>query len=292
MKTKSKIFRSTFDAVKSYAGMFFGMLIYTFALAAFIIPSQLISGGFTGLGMILYYVTGIPVGITTFVANIILLIIAYKIMGWKFVKLSLIGVTMSSVMLIILQKFFTEPLVADQPFMNALIGGALSGVGLGIVFNFGGNTGGTDIIALIINKHKNISPGRVSMYFNAIVVVLFFLVFRDVEKVVFGLVVMWVFSYVLDITLNGNRQSYQFMIISPKYAEIANAIANDIGRGVTVIPAIGWYNKSDTEVLFIIVHRQEKVKILKTVKEIDPNAFLSVSRVEGVYGRNFDTIKT
>ncbi|MDL2228385.1 YitT family protein [Odoribacter sp. OttesenSCG-928-L07] len=291
MKKDSSLSKKIFDGVKTYAGMTFGMLIYTFALAAFIIPSQLISGGFTGLGMILFYVTGIPVGITNFVANVILLIIAFRLMGWKFVKMSLIGVTMSSVLLVIFQKFITEPLVAGEPFMNALLGGAISGVGLGIVFNFGGNTGGTDIIALIINKYRNISPGRIGMYFNAIVVILFFVVFRDIEKVVFGLIVMWTFAYVLDVTLNGNRQSYQFMIISPKYAEIANAIANDIGRGVTVIPAIGWYNKSDTEVLFIIVHRQDKVKILKLVKEIDPQAFMAVTRVEGVYGRNFEKIK-
>ena len=289
---KIKLFTSTSDAVKSYLGMFFGMLIYNFGLVAFIIPSQLVSGGFTGLGMILFYVSGIPVGVTIFVSNIILMAIAYKMMGWKFVKQSFIGVTMVSVMLIVMQKFITAPLVEGELFMNALIGGALTGVGLGIVFNFGGNTGGTDIISLIVSKYKNISPGRVSMYCNAIVIALLYIVYRDIEKIVFGMVVMWVFSYVLDVTLNGNRQSYQFMVISPKYKEIGNAMVNDIGRGVTALPAKGWYNKSETEILMIIAHRREKARILKTIKDIDPQAFLSVSRVEGVYGRNFEVIKS
>lgn len=206
-----------FETIKTYCMLLIGVLLYSFAITAFIIPMGLVSGGFGGIGAILYYLTEIPVGVTFFASNIILLAIAYKIMGWKFVKVSLIGSTLTSICLFILQKFITEPLVPDEMFMNSIIGGALSGVGLGLVFNAGFNTGGSDIISLIVNKYKNLSPGRFSLYFNIGVLLLFFAINQDVKTVVFALVVMGVTSYTWDMMMTGNRQSYQFMVMPYRF---------------------------------------------------------------------------
>ncbi|MDD4141264.1 MAG: YitT family protein [Bacteroidales bacterium] len=280
-----------FETIKTYCMLLIGVLLYSFAITAFIIPMGLVSGGFGGIGAILYYLTEIPVGVTFFASNIILLAIAYKIMGWKFVKVSLIGSTLTSICLFILQKFITEPLVPDEMFMNSIIGGALSGVGLGLVFNAGFNTGGSDIISLIVNKYKNLSPGRFSLYFNIGVLLLFFAINQDVKTVVFALVVMGVTSYTWDMMMTGNRQSYQFMVMSPQYAEIADRITKEIGRGVTVLDGEGWYNHDSKKVLIVLAHRSDRSRILRLIKEVDPRAFLSVTKIEGVYGKNFDRIK-
>ena len=285
------------DEIKSYLGIILGIIIYSFSVAAFLIPAKLVSGGFGGIGTIIFFITnknghGIPVGISYLILNVIVLFIAYRRMGWKFVKLSIFGVIATSVMLIIMQKFITKALVPDQPFMNAIIGGALGGFGLGITFNSGGNTGGTDIISLIINKYRDVSPGRISLYCNLFVIIAMYFVFFNIETVVYGIVVMAITSYSLDVMLNGHRQSYQFLVMSSKYEEIANTVVNDLGRGVTVLDGQGWYTKKESKVLMIIANRTDKNKLLRIIKKIDSNAFLSVSRIEAAFGKNFDRIKS
>lgn len=281
--------------IKSYVLITLGIAIYCFAVTAFLVPSGIISGGFGGIGTIVYFLTsksgnGIPVGVTYFILNLIVFIFALKIMGWKFIKLSIYGVVVTSVLLTLFQKLITEPMIDDR-FMCAVLGGTLGGFGLGLCFNNGGNTGGTDIISLIISKYRNVSTGRVSLYCNVIIVAAMYIIYRNPTDVVYAFVTMLLTSALIDHTLNGHRQSYQFIVMSEKYQEIADAFVNEIHKGVTTLDGKGWYSKQSINVLLVIVPRIDKARALQLIKRVDPNAFLSVSRVEGVFGKNFDTIK-
>lgn len=283
--------------IKSYFCIIFGILTYCFAVTAFLVPSGIISGGFGGIGTVIYMVTErmgfpIPVGVTYFILNFIVLIVAYKIMGWRFVSMSFFGATLASVALVVMQKFITQPLIVDDKFMSCILGGVIGGLGLGLAFNNGGNTGGTDIISLIISRFKNITTGQVGLYCNGFVLLLMFVFFRNVEDIVYGFVTMWVTSYSIDLSINGHRQSFQFMVMSSKYDAIADKVVGELGRGVTILNAEGWYTKNEAKVLLIIASRIDKNKLLHIIKEIDPNAFLSVSRVDGAFGKNFEIIKS
>jgi uncharacterized membrane-anchored protein YitT (DUF2179 family) len=283
-------FKSAFDLFKTYFNITFGLLVFAFGWTAFIIPSKIIGGGLVGAGAIVYFTTGIPVGYVTLLCNIILILIALKILGARFGINTIYGIVMSSFLFVILQKIIKEPLVQDQ-FMAALIGGGLSGIGIGIAFTNGGNSGGTDIIALIVNKYRNISPGKIFIYIDTVIIASSWFIFHSIEKMVYGYVVMGISSYALDLYINGNRQSYQILIYSNLSKIIAERVSNEVKRGVTCLYGYGWYSKKDIEVVMVIARKDDRPKILKIVNETDKNAFISIAKVQGVFGRNFDQIK-
>ncbi len=278
------------DFIKSYFLITLGLFIFAFGWTAFLLPSEIFGGGIVGLGALIFFAIGFPVGYTTLIANTILIIIALRILGARFGINTIYGIILSSIFFIVLQKYITAPFVADQ-FMAALIGGGLSGIGVGIAFANGGNSGGTDIIALIINKYRNISPGRIYVYFDVVVISLSWFLFHSIEKIVYGYVVMAVSSYAVDLWLDGSRQSYQIMIYSDLSHIIAERISKEVKRGVTCLKGYGWFSKKDIEVVMVIARKDDKPKILQIVKEIDKNAFISVAKVMGVFGRNFEEIK-
>jgi uncharacterized membrane-anchored protein YitT (DUF2179 family) len=175
--------------------------------------------------------------------------------------------------------------------MDCILGGIICGAGIGLVFNFKGSTGGTDIIALIINKYRHISIGKAMLICDVLIISSSFLIFHSVEKIVFGLVVMGVSTYTVDMVLNGARQSIQFFIFSEKYDEIANAIIQQAHRGCTLLDGTGFYSKKPVKVIVVMAKKTESVTIFRIVNSIDPNAFISQSSVIGVYGRGFDPIK-
>ena len=175
--------------------------------------------------------------------------------------------------------------------MNCVLGGVVCGLGLGLVFNFKGSTGGTDIIALIINKYRNISIGKGLLICDLLIISSSYIVFQSVEKIVYGLVVMGVVSYTVDMVLNGARQSVQFFIFSDKYEEIADTIIEQAHRGCTILDGTGWYTKKSAKVLVVMAKKNESVTIFRIVKNIDPKAFISQSSVTGVYGKGFEQIK-
>ncbi len=280
----------TFDLVKTYFNITFGLMVFAFGWTAFIIPSKIIGGGLVGAGAIVYYISEIPVGYMTLAANTVLILIAIKILGAKFGINTIYGIIISSVFFVVLQELIKEPLVNDQ-FMAALIGGGLSGIGIGIAFTNGGNSGGTDIIALIVNKYRNISPGRIFIYIDTVIIASSWFIFNSIEIIVYGYVVMAVSAYTLDLYLNGIRQSYQIMIYSNLSKIIAERVANEVKRGVTCLYGYGWYSKKDVEVVMVIARKDDRQKILKIVNETDKKAFISVAKVQGVFGRNFEEIK-
>jgi len=276
--------------IEAYIFITFGIFLFAFAWVAFLIPSHIVGGGVTGLAAVIFYATGFPVGYSYLIMNAFLLVLAFKILGARFALTTVYGITLTSIFFMILPQFIPNALVDDQ-FMAALLGAGISGVGIGIAISNGGNTGGTDILALIITKYKNISPGRVILYADVAIIGSSWLLGHNVEKLVYGYVVMGVFAYVLDLVLAGKNQSFQFMIISKKQEEIADRIVTEIGRGVTMLTGLGWYTKQESNIIMVIARKHDRAQIMKIIKETDEKAFISVARVQGVFGENFDQIK-
>jgi len=285
-----------FKEIRSYSIIVIGLLLYALSWTAFLLPHKLTGGGVSGIGAMVFYATGIPMGYTYFVINIGLILLSIKILGRGFGVKTVFGVTVGAVLLSVLQMVIKQPVVDDK-FMSVIIGGAIAGVGLGIVFTQGGSTGGTDIIAMIINKYRNISPGRVILYCDVIIIGCSYFVLLDldparrIETIVYGYVAMAITAYAIDATLSGSKQSVQIFVFSKKYQEIADRITGDLHRGVTVVDGVGWFSKEPQKVLITLVRKYESNDVYKIIKEIDPEAFLSVSTVMGVYGRGFDVIK-
>lgn len=256
-----QIFQKKRAIVFSYIVITFGLAIYTFAWAAFLLPAQIVGGGVSGISSILYYAAGvgIPIGILNLVFNAILLVIGFKVLGSKFGANTIYGIIGSSLFFILWQQVLhVENLFVVEEFGNfmcAIIGGALCGMGIGMTFSMGGNSGGTDIIALILSKYYNISPGKVIMYLDIVIIGCSFFVSHKLENVVFGYIVMVTMTYVLDMVLDGNKQSYQIMVFSAKNAEIGDTVTKEVGRGATLLEAEGCYSHKGQKVLLMLVTR-------------------------------------
>ena len=270
-------FNSVWYSIKDYLIIIFGLLLYALGWVGFLIPNEITTGGVTGISALIYYGTGIPISVSYFVINVLLLLAAIKVLGLQFCIRTIFSVIVCSSFLSILPLFIKDALVDEQPF--------------GLVFVSNGSTGGTDIIAAIVNKYKNISFAKMMMYIDFLIIACSYVLFHSVEKMIFGYVVMGVMSYTMDMLINGKRQSVQILVLSDKYEEIATHVNNDIRRGVTVIDGMGWYSKQPKKVLMILAKRNESVKIFRLIKSIDPKAFISQSNVVGVYGEGFDKIK-
>ncbi|MDI3545259.1 MAG: hypothetical protein PWP68_676 [Rikenellaceae bacterium] len=275
---------------RSYLLITLGLILNAIGWNAFLIPSEIIGGGLVGIASILWFTMKIPIGATVLVVNAILVALAIKLIGAKFGVKTIVGIVINAIVLSVFQLLFKDPLVTDK-FMAAIIGATLCGAGIGIVFTQGSASGGTDIIALIINYYKNITPGRVILICDIIIIGSTYFIFHSIEKVMYGYVVMAVVSYVIDLVMEGNKQSYQFMIFSKQNQQIANRITNEVGRGVSVLKGIGWYTKEPLDVLVVICRRTDRNQILSIIKDEDNKAFFSITKVAAAYGLNFDRIK-
>ncbi len=288
--TAKKIQHPVWSVIRSYGIITIALFANALAWTAFLLPSEIVGGGITGLSALIYYATDIPVAIPFFIMNVILLAVGIKSLGLGFGIKTIYGAVVLSIFFGILQPLITVPIVDDR-FMSAILGGILGGASVGLVFTQGGSTGGTDIIAMIINKYRNISHGRIILYLDLIIISSSYFLFQSLEVMVYGYVTMAVASYSIDMLLMGHRRSVQLFIFSPKYELIAERIANDIGRGVTLLNGQGWYSKEESAVLVVIVKRHESSMVFRTIKEVDPEAFITVANVMGVYGKGFDPIK-
>ena len=284
--------RDIWNEVKDYTIITLGLMCYTFGWTAFLVSNEIVTGGVTGLSAIIYFGTNIPVPVSYFAINGILLIAAIRVIGWQYCIRSIFGVVMTTIQLSIWAYYIKEPLIKDEPFMSCIIGGIMLGVGIGVAFTRNGSTGGTDIIAAIINKYKPITLGRSILYCDLLIISSSYMLFHDMEKIVFGFVVLAVSTYSCDLLINGIRQSIQLLIFSDKYEEIADHINRDINRGVTILDGMGWYSKQPKKVIVVLAKRTESTSIFRLVKQIDSHAFISQSNVIGVYGEGFDKIKT
>ncbi|MDD4589323.1 MAG: YitT family protein [Parabacteroides sp.] len=281
--------------IQDYVMIIVGTILYGFSFNAFILSNGIVTGGVSGICALIYFATNhlIPVSASYFVINIILLLVALKILGLKFLIRTIFGVCSLSASLSFFEWLLHgTPLLHDQPFMSIIIGAFLCGAGLGLVFSANGSTGGTDIVAAVINKYKNISIGRALLFCDFFIIGSSFFLFHDVEKIVFGFVEMFVGNYVLDMVLNGNRQSVQFLIFSQKYDEIADRIIHELHRGCTILDGVGGYSRKPVKVVVLLAKKSESVTIFRLVKQIDHQAFISQSIVRGVYGEGFEQIRT
>ncbi|GBU07229.1 membrane protein [Bacteroidales bacterium] len=268
-----------------------GLVFYAVGWTGFLLPSEITTGGVTGIGALIYYAKGIPVEYSYFIINAFLLLFSIKIFGLKFSLRTIFSVFVLTLLLSFFGKIFQEPIVVGEPFMSCILGGVLCGIGIGIVFSAGGSTGGTDIIALVISKYRNMRIGKSMLISDVIIICSSYMIFQSVEKIVYGLVVMGVMTYTVDLVFNGTRQSVQFLIFSEKYDEIATAINQQIGRGCTIIQGQGWYSQKEVKVIILLAKKGESTAVFRLIKQIDDRAFISQSSVVGVYGEGFDEIK-
>lgn len=294
MKPKQKIDKSIIlREFRDLIFITFGLACYSMGWAAFLLPYQITTGGVTGIAAIVFYATGFPIQYTYFTINAILMIFSMKILGAKFTIKTLFAIFMLTFLLGLFQEVIDNMKIIGegQEFMACVLGAALCGLGLGIVFINNGSTGGTDIIAAVVNKYRDVTFGRMILYCDIVIISSCYFVFEDWKRVVFGFVTLIVISYVLDLIINSARQSVQFFIFSKEYNKIADRIISDTHRGVTVLNGTGWYSKNEVKVLVILAKKSQSVSIFRLVKDIDPNAFISQSSVIGVYGEGFDRIK-
>lgn len=295
-ETKFPISKRLFSKsnMKDFMFIVFGILLYAIGYTAFILPEKVVMGGVAGLSALIYYATNIPAGISIFVLNITLLIIAFSALTKQFVVRTIIGVILISMFIGALQPFFQAyPIITagEDKFMHVLIGGMLSGAGLGIVFSHNGSTGGTDIITVLLTKHFNLSFGRAMQFIDCTIICSSYLLFHSMETIVYGVVFTLVASFVCDFVVNGSRQTVQFLIISKNYKEIADTINRRVNRGVTVIEGKGWYSKENVEMLVVLSRKYESQDIFAVIKQIDPQAVVSQTFCHGVFGEGFDKIK-
>lgn len=293
------------NEVKDYMFIALGLSIYTIAFTVFLMPYQIVAGGVTGLSAIIYYATGFHLENTYIIINGLLLIVALKILGVKFLMKTIFAIFTLYFMLVIAQDLIPKQanglpfklMGEGQDFMSMIIGCVLTGIALATVFLNNGSTGGTDIIAASVNKYHNVSLGSVLIAADFCIIgsCMFFPQFgtymERAHKVMFGFCVMTMENYVLDYVMNARRQSVQFMIFSQKWQEIANAIGTQMNHGVTILDGHGWYTGHQMKVLCILAKKNESVNMFRLIKMIDPNAFVSQSSVIGVYGEGFDEMK-
>ena len=286
------------NALKDYGVITFGLLLYAIGWSAFLLPYEIAAGGLTGVSAIVYYVTGVELQITYFGVNMLLLLIAIKILGLKFCIKTIYGVSVLSVFLWLLQDLFRDAngnlskiLGPEEDFMACVIGSALCGFGLGQIFIHQGSTGGTDIIAAIVNKYKNVTMGRMILYCDIVIISSCYFIFEDWKRVLFGFATMFIVATVIDYVMNYVQQSVQFFIVTKKSDEVSKAILNDANCGATLIPSKGCYSGEPISIIMVIAHKQQSLTIFRIVHEIDPGAFISQTKAAGVYGEGFDKIK-
>jgi uncharacterized membrane-anchored protein YitT (DUF2179 family) len=283
---------------KDYVFITLGLMIYSVAFTCFILPYQITGGGVTGLCSIIYYATGFEVQYSYLIINAMLLIAAIKILGFRFCMKTVYAVLMLTFLLGAVQELIKNDqgqlpciLGKDNIFMACVIGSCMDGLSLAIVFLNNGSTGGTDIIAAIINKYRDVTLGRILLYCDVVIISSSFIVFHDYQKIVFGFSNLIIANLMLDYVMNSAQMSVQFLVFSEKFREIAKEVNEQLNRGVTVLHGEGFYTGNAREVLVILAKKRESAAIFRIIKELDPNAFVSQSKVVGVFGEGFDRIK-
>ncbi|KUL19843.1 MAG: hypothetical protein XE13_0355 [Proteiniphilum sp. 51_7] len=276
---------------KDYLIITVGLVLFAVGFTGFIMPNQIVVGGLGGVGLLFKYAFGLPVFVTFLLGNSIMMVLAWFILGKGYVFRALYGVVGVTLLMGVAENLITEAIVHTDPLITSIIGAICSGTGLGLVYTRNASTGGTDILGAIITKYRYISMGRGLLYIDLIIVSSSYLLFQSFEKIIYGLIVVSVMYYTVDLVINGARQSVQFIIFSSRYNEIASHVNSELNRGCTVLEGTGWYSQQPQKVLIILARKTESTSIFRLVKRIDENAFISQSNVVGVYGKGFDQMK-
>ena len=267
--------------------------MFCFAWTSFLIPNGLASGGLTGLCTIIQYGTGIPIGWTYPILNVLLLILGFLSLGKGFGFKTIYVIGLTSILFEILPQFPNLMVLMDEKLLVCLVGASLEAIGLGLIMLRGGSSGGTDILALMINKYWPVSPGKVYLYSDMLIISLLLLVpEKGLVDLIYAFVVMLGFSFGVDFVLLGNKSSVQILVFSSKYEEIADHIIHQVHRGVTAIQSVGWYSQQESKVLLIISRKHQMNEVVNEIKNIDRKAFISVSTAMSVFGEGFEEVKT
>ena len=305
------------SVLKEYLFMTLGMSLYSFGWICCILPANAAGGGATGLSLLIYHLTGgaISIGTMVLIINAILLVIAGFVVGWNFGIKTIYCVVTMSVVMHFLQVWFTTPegwvaqaitirdalsvpagTIVDlfnlnNRLLSAILGGICLGVGVALCFQQGGSTGGSDIVVMIVNKFHTVSYGKFIRYTDSLIIAsALFLPDVGIDGVIYGFVMVAVFSYTVDMILSGNQQSNQIFIICKDYEKMADAINNEAKRGATVIDSIGWYSKDNSKIVMCVCRKRDQAMVLKVVRSVDPDAFITIGSVMGVYGKGFDAL--
>lgn len=276
---------------KDYLVITVGLMLFSIGFTGFIMPNEIVVGGLGGVGLLLKYAFGLPVFMTFLVGNGLMMVVAWFILGKGYVFKALYGVVGVTLLMALAENLITEAIIHTDPLIASIIGAVFSGTGLGLVYTRNASTGGTDILGAIITKYRYISMGRGLLYIDLVIVGSSYLLFQSFEKIIYGLIVVSVMYYTVDLVINGARQSVQFIIFSTRYNEIASHVNSELDRGCTVLEGTGWYSQQPQKVLIILARKTESTSIFRLVKRIDENAFISQSNVVGVYGKGFDQMK-
>ena len=301
--TKHK-YDSLMSNAKDYIMIIVGLMLYAVGFSAFILPHGIVIGGMAGLGTLVYFATNtfVPVSVTMYGVNLMLIIGGYKMLGRQFTIRTIFGATGISIFVGLLEGYFTShpALIADTA-MSIVLGGILCGMGIGTIYVHNGTSGGSDIVAAMVTKVSNVSVGRILMAVDMTIVALtFFLPFdgdmeariqASIPRIIYGWVTIFIYSYMTDQIINTNRQATQFIIFSRKWAEIADHINQEAHRGVTVLDGQGWYTKHEVKILLVWCRKIESVTMFRIIKSIDSDAFITQSNANGVYGKGFDNMR-
>ena len=283
--------KTVMSELRDYAMITIAMLSYCIGWTIFLLPNNISTGGVAGVSSILYWATGFPAQLSYFIINLVLLIGALAILGWRFCVKTIYAVSVLTLSSSIVGNLYQEHWLSAEPFMAAIIGSVFCGCGVGLGLANNGSTGGTDIVAAIINKYRDVSLGHVIMFCDIFIISSSYLVLRDFERVIYGYVVLYVTAFCIDWVVQTMRSSVQFFIISECYEEIGRRINREPHRGCTVINAQGFYSGRDVKMLFVLAKRRQSDMIFRLINEVDPSAFVSQSAVIGVYGEGFDHFK-
>lgn len=299
-----KFSKFTWMDAKDYLFIVLGLTMYSFGFSAFILPHKIVIGGMAGLGSIVYFLTQrlhdmgyfpfvIPVAVTMYAVNFMLLAMAFRIVDRQFTVRTLFGMSVLSIVIGIMQPLCANlNIMPDEKVLSIVLGACIMGAGLGTIFIHNGSSGGTDIIAAMVSKRSNVTIGRTMMMCDfCIVGSAYFVLHYPLPEIVFGVMTTIMTGYVCDLVINSNRQAVEFIIISRHWSEIADAINTDANRGCTVLDGMGWYSKQPIKMLIVMCRKIESVTIQRIVKSIDPDALVTQGNINGVYGKGFDNMK-
>ena len=293
--------RKLLSTVKDYLILTVASFLFAFAWEGFMIPNGMSAGGIMGLCTIVQYATGgfIQAQYSYIVINAVLIIVAVLAMGIGFGFKTIYCIVVSSLAmglvgsLDFLHSAPGEFLFIQERVLIPVFAGAIEAIGIGLILRYGGSTGGTDIISLMVNKYWPISLSMIYLVTDVIICsLLLFLPEKNFSDMCYGLEELVVFSLMIDIVVGGKRSSYQLLVFSEHYKEIADHIITNMDRGVTLLKAQGWYTKKDKDVLLILINQKELPSLTRVIKEVDPRAFMSISPTNNVYGEGFEEIKT
>lgn len=285
--------KSIYRTVRDYAIIAIAMIMGVIGLNLFLVPNEITMGGTMGVAEIVYWGTGIQTQYTYFAINAALLIAALKVLGWRFCVKTVYAVVVFTVASSVFQwlGFANVHLLADQKFMACIVGGVFMGTSVGLGLSAGGSTGGSDVVAAMIHKYRDVSLGHIILFCDLTIITSSYVVLHDWEKVLYGYVLLFIVSFCVDYVVNSLRRSVQFLIISRKWEEIGMAINKIADRGCSTLNGNGFYSKRDIKVIFCIAKKSESAMIFDIVDEIDPDAFVAQSAVIGVYGQGFDRVR-